>query len=314
MPKGGRIERPVSRLRPSDLADLGPCAQYPPGSSKMPQALAPDRLYRCPDCGLGQRHPYPDEAILAAAYRETEVNSLEYNFADNAAWYQALDLLSADSSSQAKTILDVGCHSGLFLAGLPQHWRRFGIESAHDPLQLAMEQHGVEIIAERIESVPARWNGQFDVVTLFDVFEHLVFPLDGLRRVSELVRPGGRLIIITSDMDAWTWRLAAGQHWYLQTPLHLSFGSRRYFRRLPRWLPLHLHSLWRIPHQHGTNAIRRRQAVELIYWQCRQRGGWYQLLQRLIQAFPEYRDLRHHQSPPWTMNLRDHVLVSFDRL
>ncbi len=310
---GSRMTLPCRACGQTRLVDLGPCASYPPASTPTLQAMVPGRLFRCRDCGFGQRVPCPDDALLAAAYRESPVTSLDYSFNKNAAWNLARDLLLSDVSSAKQTILDIGCHTGLFLAGLPPRWRRYGIEIGDGPRRLAFEQHGVEIIADRIESVSADWNGRFDVVTLFDVFEHLVFPLECLRRASDLVRSGGRLIISTSDMDAWTWRVTSGQHWYLQTPLHLSFGSRYFFRQINHWLPLNLESLRRIPHQQGTTAIRRRQAVELIYWQCQQRGSWWRLMHRLIQTLPGYRDLRHRQSPPWASSLNDHVLVAYNR-
>lgn len=296
------------------LVDLGPCAPYPPASSAILQSLVPGRLFRCRDCGFGQRVPYPDAALLAAAYREFAVESLDYDFSSNAAWTQARNLLLADASTTEQKILDIGCHTGLFLAGLLPRWRPYGIESGDGPRRLAAEEHGVEIIADRIESVPTDWNGVFDVVTLFDVFEHLVFPLDCLRRASDLVRSGGQLIISTGDMDAWTWRAAGGRLWYLQTPFHLSFGSQRFFKQVYRWLPLRLHSLKRIPHRRDSDAVRLRQVMDLMHWECQQRGGWYRLPQHLMQTIPGCRDLRHHQYPPWTMTLRDHVFVIYERI
>lgn len=295
------------------LSDLGPCAQYPVDASVAGPNMEPGRLYRCQKCGFGQRVPYPDEETLARAYRQTGTDAMVYAFEENAAWTLAREILVANTNRPVVRVLDVGSHTGLFLAGLPPAWKRHGVESASGPCVIATTAHGVKIIADRIESVQVEWDGQFDVVTLFDVFEHLVFPMDGLRRAVELLRPGGRLVISTGDMDAWTWRVAVGEHWYLQTPLHLSFGSKSFFRQLGAHLPAKLRHVTGIPHQHRSASWRLREAVELLHWTCRQRGGWLRIPQRVIQSAPGFRHLRHRLAPPWTMSLKDHVLVVYER-
>lgn len=295
-----------------DLRDLGACAAYPPALAALLADPDPGHLLRCRRCGLGQRHPCASEAALAEVYRRTPAESMEYPFEDNAAWRCARDeLLRRHRADADCAVLDVGCHTGRFLAGLPRRWRRFGIESATAPQARAAGEHGVEVIAPRLQDIGAQWRGRFDAVTLFDVLEHLPDPADALARAAALLRPNGILIASTGDMDAWTWRCAGVRHWYLQTPLHLSFASRAFFRFVAEREGLRLAGVSRIPHRIGTLLTRCRQAIEIVYWQLRQRGGWARIPQRLLQSLPGLRYLGHRESVPWTMRLRDHAFAVF---
>ena len=150
------------------LERVGECAPFPEqlAVSVAGAAVLPGSLFRCPECGLGQRQPGISEADLPELYRETRTDVMDYRAEDNRAWTEARSfLLQAWSANEVRHVLDVGCHTGLFLGCLPPAWRRYGIEGAAAPSAHAREHHGVEIIAERIEDVSEQWIGRFDAVT-----------------------------------------------------------------------------------------------------------------------------------------------------
>ncbi|MGL4648341.1 MAG: class I SAM-dependent methyltransferase, partial [Caldilineaceae bacterium] len=61
----------------------------------------------------------------------------------------------------------------------------------------------------------------YDVVTLFDVLEHLHQPTAALREVRRLLRPGGTLVLRVPNLDSWDARLF-GEAWAgLDAPRHL---------------------------------------------------------------------------------------------
>jgi SAM-dependent methyltransferase len=175
------------------------------------------------------------------------------------------------------------------------------------------QARGVEILAERVEDLPEQCLGRYDAVTLFDVFEHLLDPAEGLRAAASCLRPGGLLLVSTADMDAWTWRMAGGRHWYLQTPQHLSFASRGYFERFARGVGLVLRDYRAIAHGDASVSRRLRDSLEFAHWEFRHRGGVYRIPQRLLQALPGFRGLMHRTSAPWAMTLRDHALAVLQR-
>jgi SAM-dependent methyltransferase len=278
----------------------------------MAARLLPDagRLLRCDRCGLAQRSPCPSEESLAELYRETPAEDMDYAFDKNSAWVAARQLLQARMQDlEMPQVLDIGCHTGTFLAGLPMTWRRFGVESAAGPVEVA-RRRGVEIIAPRLQDVGANWHGRFDAVCLFDVLEHLPDPAAGVSTASRLLRHGVLLLASTADFDAWTWKLARGRHWYLQSPQHLSIASPRFFRHVATGNGLDVERVDRIPHRRGSFTERMGDRMATLYWEMRSRGGLYRLPQRAMHAIPGLSRLRHRQSVPWSMRLTDHVFVA----
>lgn len=73
--------------------------------------------------------------------------------------------------------------------------------------------------------------GSLDVVTLFDVLEHLPDPESALSRLARWLAPGGRLAVTTPDVNSLSARLMAGA-WPHYKEEHLFYPSRRGLRML----------------------------------------------------------------------------------
>lgn len=95
------------------------------------------------------------------------------------------------------SLLDIGCAGGVFLHQASK--RGFavqGIEINECMAEYARATFGVPVVNERIEGVSMeRWAGQFDVVTLLDVLEHIPDPHATLAKARSWVRDGGFLLI-----------------------------------------------------------------------------------------------------------------------
>lgn len=105
-------------------------------------------------------------------------------------------------------------------------WRACGLEiSAAAARHAAGLNPGAVMVgdATRLPLPPDR----FDVVTLWDVIEHLPDPHRLAAELARVMRPGGRLLLTTGDASSWLARLS-GPHWHLYTlPEHLFFFTRR---------------------------------------------------------------------------------------
>ena len=75
--------------------------------------------------------------------------------------------------------------------------------------------------------------GAYDVVTMWDVIEHLPDPASTLRAVHSALRPGGVFAVTTMDVDALFPRVA-GRFWPWYMQMHLVYFSRRTLGELLR--------------------------------------------------------------------------------
>ncbi len=73
----------------------------------------------------------------------------------------------------------------------------------------------------------------YDVITAFDLVEHLYDVPGFLQSCHERLVDGGYLVILTGDIQAPSARLAAEHWWYTQYPEHIVFPSRTYLGNLP---------------------------------------------------------------------------------
>lgn len=93
-------------------------------------------------------------------------------------------------------LLEVGSAGGYFLqAARRRGWDPAGIEISDDAARFARDTLGLDVRTGTLESVS--WApGSFDVAYMGDVLEHVPEPMDALRRLHELVRPGGAVVIV----------------------------------------------------------------------------------------------------------------------
>ncbi|MDQ6697598.1 MAG: class I SAM-dependent methyltransferase [Actinomycetota bacterium] len=92
--------------------------------------------------------------------------------------------------------LELGPGRGHELAHLSRiGWQATGLEVDPVAAALAQETSGCEVVAG--ELVDAPWPAAtFDLVYASHVFEHLLDPVDALRSMWNLLRPGGRLVLV----------------------------------------------------------------------------------------------------------------------
>lgn len=101
-------------------------------------------------------------------------------------------------------VLDVGCAAGFFLKVMAEKgWTTTGIEISAPMVEYARDQLGLEDVHRGdVLSVDLGDRPPFDVVSLWDVIEHLERPDEHLRRVHELLADDGVLVLETQDVSS----------------------------------------------------------------------------------------------------------------
>jgi SAM-dependent methyltransferase len=183
----------------------------------------------CGDCRLAYQTPQPAlEASLA--YMDMRWRSQDQYVADRehrrSRARKQLALVSGIVAPGAR-LLDFGAGSGAFVAMAREGgWEAVGVERSRVAVGRALREHAVRLDPDLPEA-----DASFDVVTLWDVVEHLRDPRGIVRSLRARVRSGGWMFFETGNWESWN-RLAAGDAWGLYLFDHQYYFSPASLERL----------------------------------------------------------------------------------
>ncbi|MFY9826244.1 MAG: class I SAM-dependent methyltransferase [Thermoanaerobaculia bacterium] len=128
-------------------------------------------------------------------------------------------------------VLDVGAGYGFFLAALEKAgYEAHGVEISHHAVEQARRRTRGEVVEQGAEAPLPFPDDRFDAVTLLDVIEHLRdygATLESCRRV---LKPGGKLFVITLNAHSLA-RPLLGKRWaWYQDPTHIHMFTPRMLR------------------------------------------------------------------------------------
>lgn len=108
-----------------------------------------------------------------------------------------------DPWKKLNKILDIGCGYGYFLAEAEKRgWRPYGIEISSYKVDFAKDKLGLNRLKGRIEEAGFKEHQEgFDVVTMWDVLEHIPNPLDVLKFCNKVLRREGLLVLKVPNGD-----------------------------------------------------------------------------------------------------------------
>jgi 2-polyprenyl-3-methyl-5-hydroxy-6-metoxy-1,4-benzoquinol methylase len=183
----------------------------------------PYRIVRCKQCSLVYTLPRLSPEQIKAMYQTAYWSSdaaKEFGYTDYLndkelylATYRMRREVITSRKPRPGRVLDVGSAAGYFLATMKEiGWECHGIELSEFMAAKSRELFGLENVRPGSildATYPAK---HFDVVTFWDVIEHLEDPLPHLRKARELLADDGLLVIETQNVESLFARVM-GRRW-----------------------------------------------------------------------------------------------------
>jgi 2-polyprenyl-3-methyl-5-hydroxy-6-metoxy-1,4-benzoquinol methylase len=229
-------------------------------------------LKQCPrlECGLVWLDPMPMEQDIHKAYANYHTHEAPlvprdswlrrtYNFVKQgylaakygyrpltSGWQKALGLLMylipsrravVDaqvlflSSKEGGTLLDLGCGNGHTLAWMAAlGWQVQGLDTDLAAVEVARSK-GFNVRQGSLQSQEFT-TASFDAIFMGHVMEHVHDPLALIKECYRVLKPGGRLIVITPNIRSWGHRFYKSDWRGLEPPRHLQIFARPSLSRL----------------------------------------------------------------------------------
>lgn len=176
------------------------------GEARLAAVVDGCQFVRCAGCGVERMASYPSarqiEEFYDTGYMTKKFNNLghhlhftkEYRetyFAEKTLTFADLRMDLADMNG--KKLLDVGCANGQFL----EYAGKFGMESIGIDISEEMVNAGREAGLNCLVKDLFDMDGEFDMLTYWDVIEHVANPRQVLQKTRELLVQGGEVVIQT---------------------------------------------------------------------------------------------------------------------
>lgn len=196
------------------------------------------RLVRCQRCGLMRQNPRLKWESLQHYYPEDYSAYEPIIQAEQSRW-KRLDrrygmrkrLRAIERFQPGGRLLDAGCGTGVFLAEAQRtgRWDLTGLDPSAGAASYVRQHLQIPMVEARFAEADLPPDS-FDVITMWNVLEHLDYPIRDLRRARALLREDGWLIFSIPNVESLEARVF-GSFWLgWDLPRHLYLFPRRQLR------------------------------------------------------------------------------------
>jgi 2-polyprenyl-3-methyl-5-hydroxy-6-metoxy-1,4-benzoquinol methylase len=189
-------------------------------------------IVECLSCGLVYANPRYDSGEMLARYEAVEdplyIEERQGRVLTFERHLRPLEKIVPPGDG--RRLLDVGCYTGVFIEIADQHgWDAWGVEPSQWAAAHARST-GLQVVEGTMATADFE-DATFDVITMWDVIEHLEQPSAEVGQAFRLLKPGGVLVAHTMDLDSLFARLM-GRRWPWLMEMHIYFFTRRTLSKL----------------------------------------------------------------------------------
>lgn len=187
-------------------------------------------IVRCRNCGLGYTNPRLSSEEIMRAYEGVQDPLYVEEYDGRSLTFHRHLRRVEELKAPPGRLLDIGAYSGVFVeAAQARGWDAWGLEPCRWAVEVARGR-GLNMLEGSLDTISIE-EQSFDVVTMWDVIEHVTDPLDQLRKAYRLLRPGGLAVVHTMDLDSTCAKLM-GSRWPWLMEMHIYYFTPRTLGRM----------------------------------------------------------------------------------
>lgn len=199
------------------------------GSNKWNTCFRATRfgLVQCSTCGVFRIDPPPllqdsdGKQFYSNYYKKDSLSDLNSSIAFKSRFWNVVDCMP-EVGEVKETVLDFGCGEGSLCSQLKEIGWPFviGTDVSSVRISRAKKKHPtVEFFDQPLENtaIPEEF---FDLIIMDNVIEHLTQPTQILRTLHRYLKLGGRIMLITPNMNSGHFRLL-GRYWTPELAPHV---------------------------------------------------------------------------------------------
>lgn len=176
---------------------------------------------QCNSCGLVYLNPRPHVSEFETIYPST-YHAFDFSEKDFGIAYKIRSRLEAQRVlSWSKglpddaRILDIGCGDGFHLKLLRKYgrksWTLEGVDMDKRAVEMA-EKIGLKVHLGSIETIGLP-SDTYDLAFMVQTVEHVESPIEILSAIKNVLKPKGRLVIVTDNTDSLDFKFFKGSYW-----------------------------------------------------------------------------------------------------
>ena len=179
-------------------------------------------------CGFHFTSPIPDESNIGSYYKSesyvshsSSKNGLINRIYHWVRWYSLKRKVALmNSLSKEKSILDIGAGTGHFLKQAKNSgWNVTGLEPDGDARSLAKSVNNIELLEQ--QALYSLQSSSYNVITMWHVLEHVYHLKKDAERITNLLKPGGSLIVAVPNMNSYDAKFYKEYWAAYDLPIHL---------------------------------------------------------------------------------------------
>lgn len=187
---------------------------------------------KCKNCGLIYSNPLPGKdamdkyySFFAKAVKKGMYGDIESLFEKKVQLSNNRLSTIANLNKGGKKLLDIGAGTGIFVGtAIDRGWDAAGLELTPEDCKYAKANFNLDLIQEGFYQFDD--TGKYDVITMFEVIEHLYTPYKDLIKVNNMIEDRGLLVVATPIADSLYSKKIKEKNPFWHEKSHLTYFSR----------------------------------------------------------------------------------------